>query len=385
MSLVALLTVLSIGVCSCQYHHNSHKPNQPDRDDTLAKSDMVMAFVVFRHGDRTPDQGELNKFPNFKLEKNAFFPFGKKALTNRGKERASRVGQYLRDRYDGLISRLYLPEEVHIQTTDYARTKMSVLVALSSLYPPLAMQRWNPRLNWQPIPYDTPLRDDDSLLHFNNCPAYEQLKNKLYDLPEVQSHLQASKGLFEILTEKTGYNFTIPEEIFMLDNLFQALNNVDIPTPQWAQKIMPNIKEMTKLEYLVMFYTDELKRISAGGILADVVNATKAKIAGDNDQPKLFIYSAHEDNVASLLAASKVFVPHQPKYGSTVSLELWRNRVTGKYGFMVVYAAEIGRTPVVLPVAGCGGGMLCDYNTFLDLTKDFVLPHSEYKMHCNIS
>ncbi|XP_045511270.1 venom acid phosphatase Acph-1-like isoform X2 [Colias croceus] len=321
MKLVVLLTILYIGICSC---HNSHKPSRPDRDDALTKYDMVMAFAVFRHGDRTPDHEELNKYPNFKLEKDIFFPFGKKALTNRGKERAYRVGQYLRNRYDGLISKLYLPEEVHVQTTDYARTKMSVLVALSALYPPQAMQRWNPRLNWQPIPYDTPQRDNDS-------------------------------------------------------------NNVDVPTPQWAQKIMHQIKETTKLEYSVMYYTDELKRIAVGGILTDVVEATKAKIAGDNNQPKLFLYSAHEDNVASILSACKAFVPHQPKYGSTVSLELWRNRETGKYGFMVVYAPEIGGRPQALPVAGCGGGMICDYDTFLDITKDYLLPHSEYKQHCTIA
>ncbi|XP_045511269.1 venom acid phosphatase Acph-1-like isoform X1 [Colias croceus] len=382
MKLVVLLTILYIGICSC---HNSHKPSRPDRDDALTKYDMVMAFAVFRHGDRTPDHEELNKYPNFKLEKDIFFPFGKKALTNRGKERAYRVGQYLRNRYDGLISKLYLPEEVHVQTTDYARTKMSVLVALSALYPPQAMQRWNPRLNWQPIPYDTPQRDNDSLLHFLNCPGYSQLKIQLYDLPEVQSYMQASKGFFKTLTEESGYNFTTPEEVFMLDNLFQALNNVDVPTPQWAQKIMHQIKETTKLEYSVMYYTDELKRIAVGGILTDVVEATKAKIAGDNNQPKLFLYSAHEDNVASILSACKAFVPHQPKYGSTVSLELWRNRETGKYGFMVVYAPEIGGRPQALPVAGCGGGMICDYDTFLDITKDYLLPHSEYKQHCTIA
>lgn len=36
---------------------------------------------MFRHGDRTPDQEELDKFPGEHNDK-IFFPYGKKALTN---------------------------------------------------------------------------------------------------------------------------------------------------------------------------------------------------------------------------------------------------------------------------------------------------------------
>lgn len=49
-----------------------------------------------------------------------------------------------------------------MRTTDFSRTKMTALVALAAMYPPPTVQRWNPNLNWQPIPYDTmPLENDD--------------------------------------------------------------------------------------------------------------------------------------------------------------------------------------------------------------------------------
>lgn len=49
-----------------------------------------------------------------------------------------------------------------MRTTDFPRTKMTALVALAAMYPPPTVQRWNPNLNWQPIPYDTMhLENDD--------------------------------------------------------------------------------------------------------------------------------------------------------------------------------------------------------------------------------
>lgn len=83
-----------------------------------------------------------------------------------GKRRACSVGKYLRKNYDGFLSRLYLPDEIVIRTTDYDRTKMTALTAMAGLYPPEPEQRWNPTLNWQPVPYNTPPRDEDDVRTF---------------------------------------------------------------------------------------------------------------------------------------------------------------------------------------------------------------------------
>lgn len=90
------------------------------------------------------------------------------SFIQKGKQRGFRVGEYLRKRYSNkLISSLYLPDEITIRTTDYARTKMTALTALAAIFPPPQAQRWNPFLNWQPVPYNTepPETDDVS----NRC------------------------------------------------------------------------------------------------------------------------------------------------------------------------------------------------------------------------
>lgn len=69
----------------------------------------------------------------------------------------------------------------------------------------------------------------------------------------------------------------------------------------------------------------------------EIVNAANAAVHGETVQPKLRLYSAHENNVAALMAAARVFEPHQPQYGSTFSLELRVHRRTGQYGMAVKF------------------------------------------------
>ncbi|XP_023954747.1 prostatic acid phosphatase-like [Bicyclus anynana] len=354
-------------------------------DNGLTDTELIMAFVVFRHGDRTPDQEELDKFPGDHNYDNIFFPYGKKALTNKGKQRGFRVGEFLRKRYNNiLLSKLYLPDEISVRTTDYARTKMTALTALAAMFPPPIAQRWNPFLNWQPVPYNTEPQEDDDLLYYYNCPRYLRLREKVYALPEILELRKPYESLFKYLTLKTGTNITTLEDVFYLDNLFQTLGNVGVKTPAWAQEVMPEIKQITKLEYACQFYDSELIRLSTGILLADILNATSAAMTEDREQPNLQLISAHENNVAALMAAVGVFEPHQPKYGSTILLEFRKRLSTGQYGFTAVYAADAGGPGVALPISGCGGESFCDYDTFVNLTKENVLSRSEYKEQCAI-
>nr|BAM18597.1 acid phosphatase [Papilio xuthus] len=259
---------------------------------------------------------------------------------------------------------------------------MTALTAMSALYPPLPPQRWNPALNWQPVPYDTLEYQHDDLLYWYNCPRYTKLRNSVYELPEVKKWLEPYESFYSYLSDKTGTNITTPEDVFFLDNLFQTLENVGVKPPKWAQEVMPKIKEMTKIEYAIEYYDDDLIRIASGVLLGDIVNASTLAVAGDLDQPKMRLYSAHENNVAGLMAAARVFQPHQPKYGSTFSLELRRRNDTGQYGFLAVYAAIAGGPDVFLPVDGCGDSLFCDFDTFVNITKNVINTRERFADEC---
>ncbi|KPI93945.1 PREDICTED: venom acid phosphatase Acph-1-like [Papilio xuthus] len=382
LAFVLLIAVgLGGGGCS-KYKPAAIQSNNKLVHRSIDNTEPVLVFSIFRHGDRTPDQEELDKYPAEEKSEKLFFPFGKKALTNKGKQRGFKVGEYLRERYDEFISQLYLPDEIKIRTTDYDRTKMTALTAMSALYPPLPPQRWNPALNWQPVPYDTLEYQHDDLLYWYNCPRYTKLRNSVYELPEVKKWLEPYESFYSYLSDKTGTNITTPEDVFFLDNLFQTLENVGVKPPKWAQEVMPKIKEMTKIEYAIEYYDDDLIRIASGVLLGDIVNASTLAVAGDLDQPKMRLYSAHENNVAGLMAAARVFQPHQPKYGSTFSLELRRRNDTGQYGFLAVYAAIAGGPDVFLPVDGCGDSLFCDFDTFVNITKNVINTRERFADEC---
>lgn len=68
-----------------------------------------------------------------------------------------------------------------------------------------------------------------------------------------------------------------------------------------------------------------------------ILNTTDSAIhnASKPVEPKLHLISAHENNVAALMAAARVFEAHQPNFGATFSLQLRRNPTTQEYGITV--------------------------------------------------
>ncbi|XP_026738505.1 venom acid phosphatase Acph-1-like [Trichoplusia ni] len=385
MELVLVLVVALVGgVWGEDQPPVRAEPVQLPDENPLADTEILLAFVIFRHGDRTPDQEELDLFPSDKhVSSNIFFPFGKKALTNKGKQRAYLVGKYLRERYDGLISKLYLPDEITVRTTDYERTQMTALAALAGLYPPSPAQQWHPSLDWQPIPYDTPPADRDDLLYWYNCPVYLKLRDKSYELPNVKKQIDPYRPLFEFLSNKTGTNVTKPEEVFFIDNLFQTLSNVGVDPPKWAQEVMPQIREVTRLEYATQFHNADLVRIATGVLMQDILNITSGVVYDNKErEPKLYLYSAHENNVAALMSASRVYQTHQPSYGATFSLELRRNKTTGDFGISAVYAPDAGGPGLALPIEGCQDQVFCEFDKFAALMQDVIWTQADMDKAC---
>lgn len=67
-----------------------------------------------------------------------------------------KLGEFLRERYDGFISRAYSAAEIHAEASDADRTIMTSETMLAALFPPTPEDPeslWNPALTeWQPIP-----------------------------------------------------------------------------------------------------------------------------------------------------------------------------------------------------------------------------------------
>ncbi|XP_075992077.1 venom acid phosphatase Acph-1-like [Anticarsia gemmatalis] len=385
--LVMVLLVGTVVVCEEENPINVTEAAEEPADNPLSKSDLVLVFAMFRHGDRTPDPEEMDLYPVAKqLPASTYFPYGTKELTNKGKQRSYCVGKYLREVYDGFVSKLYIRDQITIRTTDYSRTKMTALAALAGMFPPMPAQKWDPNLDWQPIPFSYEPYAADDLLYWYNCPRYLQLRSKMYEEPEVQAWLEPYKGLFAYLRQNSGANITTCEDVFFMDNLFQTLKNVGFETPKWAVAVMPQIQELTKIEYAVEFYNNELIKLASGVIMQNFLNETRAAIQnlGKPIEHNMFLIAAHENNVAGFMAAAKVFDPHQPKYGATFALELRRDRETKKYGIAAIYTPNAGGPSMLLPVKGCGGQPICDYDEFVSLVQDTTCSKEQHDNLCNV-
>ena len=94
------------------------------------------------------------------------------SFVQEGKKRAYLLGKNLRKQYDQFLGSTYLSENIKARSTDSDRTKMSLQLVLAALYPPNDLQRWNPALNWQPIPFTYEKKSKDWLLWPTTCPKY---------------------------------------------------------------------------------------------------------------------------------------------------------------------------------------------------------------------
>ncbi|XP_077286082.1 venom acid phosphatase Acph-1-like [Arctopsyche grandis] len=345
-------------------------------------SQLTLVHAVFRHGDRTPDVEEMELYPDDPNIANKFLPFGLKSLTNEGKAREYQIGLFLRNRYDGFINRVYLPEEIYVRTTDYDRTKMSALACLAGLYPPERIQQWNKGLMWQPIPYHTLPYTDDDMMYYYTCPRFLEARTEELNSPRFQTKIEPYKDMMDVMGYYTGRNLTTPEEVFYIDNLFQAEKNYNIPTPNWAIPIMDQIKEMTVIEYELEFATPELRRIAGGTLLQKMITDSYNKIKKTlNPQGrKMYLYSGHENNVAAILACAGVFEPHQPPYGATFLLELHHKLISNTFVFRILYLRDAYSEAEVLRIPGCD--YYCPFEQLVQLTKDSVT--SNLKSECEL-
>ncbi|XP_001605452.1 venom acid phosphatase Acph-1 [Nasonia vitripennis] len=330
---------------------------------------LKLVSVVFRHGDRAPDPVEM--FPKDPYYKYSFYPVGLSGLTNEGKLREYQLGKLLRKQYNDLLGDVYLPDSVLARSTDYKRTKMSLQLVLAALYPPKGLQVWNKQLNWQPIPmtYETP--DRDWLMIPEECPEYLEERKKTESLPEIQAKIESIQGFLKNLTELTGKNFTIPNDIYNLYHILIAESYMGLAIPQWTRGIFPHGKLLDgiNLEYEMFSYSEAQRRLNGGKLLFNILEEMVAIKEGRSDKTrKMQLYSGHETNVAAVLQTLGIYKPHVPEYTSAVIVELYE--LNARYFVKVFYYLGIPSTLVVQKIPGCE--VLCPLDKFLDLLKNVI-------------
>lgn len=80
-----------------------------------------------------------------------------------GKIKSYDLGVTLRNRYKNFLPSDYNIKIIEPRSSDFNRTKDSLQVVLTGLFPPSAEQAWSSDIHWQPIAYNYVERERDKV------------------------------------------------------------------------------------------------------------------------------------------------------------------------------------------------------------------------------
>ncbi|CAK1542467.1 unnamed protein product [Leptosia nina] len=377
-----ILSIFVIGYTQC---------NIIDQNDD---NELLLAFVVNRHGERTPDSDELSLSNEPERIKKLIYIEGLEGLTNVGKRRAYQVGKFVRQRYGsegyGLLSRLYLKDELMLRSTDKERTKMTAQLAMAALYPPEEDQQWDDGLGkvWQPVPYTAVPLKEDYLRYYSNCKRFQDLM-AIAKAESLNQEFKPYTELFRLVNITTGRDFSQDPLLFeTLFDLFKSQVSLGLDIPSWAKLVLPKLGETARLAYRLYFRTDEMKRLGGGVILNDFIQAASDIIAGKEVTKRVRLYSAHDFNIGSLMEVSGVSRHEQPvpEYGAVFALELFKSKSTGEITVLPIYVAKAGESSLQkLHFKDCEAhSNYCHFDKFKNMTRQYLLPEKEFYNTCNI-
>ncbi|XP_026673949.1 venom acid phosphatase Acph-1-like [Ceratina calcarata] len=347
---------------------------------TTVGAELKLVNVIFRHGDRTPDNNADEMYPNDPYLNSTFYPMGRGQLTNAGKMREFTLGQFLRNHYAPYLGNIYTSQSVSALSSDYDRTKMSLQLVLAGLFPPHELQLWNHNLHWQPIPAQYLRRYEDNVFLPEDCLLYAVEYQRVLQSPEGRAGISKYSTLMKNLTNWTGKNITTPLDMYYLYHTLMAEYSMGYTLPHWTKDIFPKgeLFDGTVFSYDIANSTPLLKRLYGGPWLRIVTKAMLDIVSGsEKDRKKMHLFSGHESNIAAVLHALGAYYPHVPEYSSAIILELHHN--VNAYYVQVVYYVGIPSRAHVVQIPGCD--VLCPLDKYLQLVEE-VLPSNE-EMICD--
>ena len=98
-----------------------------------------------------------------------------------------------------------------------------------------------------------------------------------------------------------------------------------IATPKWiTHHIFKKIEKVVMLASEIGAYTTKLKRLSGGALIKQFIK--NMNLTGEStEKPRMYLYSAHDINVAAFSKAHGFKKPEIPLYGSTIIVEKLRD------------------------------------------------------------
>ncbi|PZC80741.1 hypothetical protein B5X24_HaOG213965 [Helicoverpa armigera] len=362
---ICVLLISLSAVCYCQ-------------DSVTDGTELLLTFLTHRHGDRTPISSTVALSNDVEALEAATARYGYGQLTDNGRRRAYQLGQFLRRRYDGLLSPAYNKSEIYIRSTDSTRAKMTVLSAMAAVYPALE-DNWSADVNWTPVPYTTVPAKYDFNLAAVNCPAALSIT---YD-DTYPAELDQYTDVLNELSDISGFNASNLLIATQLYDVYVSQQSLGIPLDPRVEPIFPQLEAIAGIGWEYMFNA-EMSLYDSGVLLNQFFTVADQIIAGEDVQ-RVQVYSAHDANVFSFEGVTRV-VKRQgaPKYASMYALELRQVIETGEYVVVPVYLNTPSEDVITyLEITGCGSR--CEYESFRSITADYNLDEDTWRTKCGFT
>ncbi|XP_051159786.1 venom acid phosphatase Acph-1-like isoform X2 [Leptopilina boulardi] len=292
--------------------------------------------------------------------------------------REFKIGLLLREKYNDYFGSQYWPSLIYAQSTDVARTKMSLQLVLSGLFPPSRKQEWNKNLPWIPVDLEYFPVDKDYLLFPTSCPQYKKVYKKFLSQTETKNVLNTYKEVFDYLTEKTGKTVQTTSAVYYLYNLLKEEAAQNLSLPIWTKNVYPiPMKNITALDFNLRSNTTILKRLNGGTLLRKITDDIKEVRRGTLKPPdrKAFFFSAHELNVVSFARVLGLNTPVLPNYGSTFIIETLENE-NNDYFIRIFLWTGVTEMYLSQTIPGCEE--ICPLDEFLKLLHNVIPSDKEY-------
>nr|XP_021186504.2 prostatic acid phosphatase [Helicoverpa armigera] len=229
---------------------------------TVAETDLVMVFLVHRHGDRSSEKVQMFLSDNPEELARMSEPYGFGQLTDSGKARSYALGQYLRHRYNALLSPSYDASEIFVRSTESDRTQMTARIALTGVYSSEVL--WSEDMEIVPVEIDVVPAKVDPNLSFMNCPKLTsyflgfQAENKNEDMKNYEEVL-------DVLFEEMGLNLPkCPLLMYAMADCFASQESVGMPFTALQQKLGPAVRQGARQAINYMFGNPEYIPLQSG-------------------------------------------------------------------------------------------------------------------------
>ncbi|KAJ2941080.1 hypothetical protein O0L34_g10312 [Tuta absoluta] len=307
-------------------------------------SELVFAFVIHQHGQVTPPRDTLQRFGMLNKElKSLMDQLGYDQITDAGLETAFYTGDFILRRYRALLEPKYNDVDLYVRSVDTARSKMSVLAAMTAVFPANANDTWSQDINWVPVPYSTvPLEKDRLLGMFGNC---QRLVNTFTEKSKQSAYTRLYKyrnGLLKLgkalgIKDVKQIPFSAIIDTWIIINGLEGTGyNI---SKEWMDIYSELSPTATDEAWIYLFEDIDTANILSSNLIKEFIQYADMFIKGEST-PRLRVYSADALNIYSIQKYTIGVSEGRPKFGSIYSLELRYRARDDKYIIVPIFVDD---------------------------------------------